>query len=160
MGASYQVFSRPSGCSSFSPSLVELIAAEVPEHDRFYELRLELDIFHRKADARSAWASSGRTIRWHRDNVLVALDRAVPPGSSVELTVRWSPGVQLILQGRVSGDDPRGTFINIRRRRFRGKPQLFGAPRARVANRRPHRTAGVVAAVLLAAAASGGSRCN
>ena len=154
MGTQYEVFPEPSGCPSFW--------AEVSEHNRFYELRLEFDIYRRPTQARAAWATSGRTIRWQRDNVLVAMERAVAPGSAVELAVRWTPGVQLVLQGQVIGEDPGGTLIKIRRPRFRGKPQSFRAPAGRGSKWRPHQTArGVTAAVaLLATAASGGLLCN
>lgn len=88
--------------------------------DRCYELRLEVDVFHRNPRSRSAWASSGRTLSWRRDRILLATDRPIGTASRIEMIIRWSPSVQLVVPGQVLRHEPRGAVVRIERRRSRG----------------------------------------
>ncbi len=95
--------------------------------NRRYELELEFDLFHLYGAKHLVWAGSGKTRNWSTTCVLVHSDRPLTAGASLQLAVRWSPGVQLIVVGRVVSTESRGAVVKILRRRFRGKPQIFGA---------------------------------
>jgi hypothetical protein len=98
--------------------------AERRSNQRF-ELALEFDLFQLRGAKRLAWHSSGITVDWSRNSVLLRSGRNLPPGSSAQLVVRWTAGVQLIVVGRVIRSDERGMVFKIQRRRFRGKPLLI-----------------------------------
>lgn len=87
--------------------------------ERFFELQLEVDVFHRSSRCHSTWASSGRTLGWHRDRILLATDRPIGSANPIELIVRWSPGLQLVVPGCVLRHEPRGTVVRIEKRRGR-----------------------------------------
>jgi hypothetical protein len=90
-----------------------------------FELPLEFDLFQLRGASRLAWYSSGTTIDWSRNSVLLRSGRNLGVGSSAQLVVRWTAGVQLIIVGRVIRCDERGMVLRILRRRFRGKPVLI-----------------------------------
>jgi len=90
-----------------------------------FELTLEFDLFQLRGAKRLAWHSSGATVDWSRNSVLLRSGRTLAVGSSAQLVVRWTAGVQLIVVGRVSRADERGMVLKILRRRFRGKPMLI-----------------------------------
>lgn len=100
-----------------------------------YELSVEFDLFHLFGANHLIWAGAGRTRNWSRNSILIEWDKPLPPGTSVEMVVRWSKGVQLIVVGRVLNNEPRGTVVRILRRRFRGKPEMVEIPGG--AERRP-----------------------
>jgi hypothetical protein len=90
-----------------------------------FELALEFDLFQLRGAKRLAWYTSGTTVDWSRNSILLQGGRSLAEGSSAQLVVRWTAGVQLIVIGRVMRTDERGTVVKIRRRRFRGKPVLI-----------------------------------
>lgn len=90
-----------------------------------YQIELEFELFHLWGASHLEWAGSGRTMNWSRNSILIPWDKPLAAGSSVELVVRWSSGVQLIVVGRVIAKEPRGVVVRILRRRFRGKPELM-----------------------------------
>lgn len=87
-----------------------------------FELALELDLFQLRGAKRLAWFASGTTVDWSRTSILLQCSRNLAAGSSAQLVVRWTAGVQLIVVGRVIRADERGMVIKILRRRFRGRP--------------------------------------
>lgn len=91
---------------------------------RRYDLAVEFDLFHLWGANHLIWAGAGKTRNWSRNSILIAWDKPLDAGSSVELVVRWSPNVQLVVVGRVLNSGARGTVVRILRRRFRGKPEL------------------------------------
>jgi hypothetical protein len=95
--------------------------AERRTNQRF-ELALEFDLFQLRGAKRLAWHSSGITVDWSRSSILLQSSRNLAAGSSAQLVVRWTAGVQLIVVGRAIRSDERGTVLKILRRRFRGKP--------------------------------------
>jgi hypothetical protein len=94
-----------------------------------YELTVEFDLFHLFGAKHLIWAGAGRTRNWSRNSILIEWEKPLPPGTSVELVVRWTKGVQLVVVGRVLTNESRGTVVRILRRRFRGKPDLVDIPR-------------------------------
>jgi hypothetical protein len=103
-------------------------SGEVPVERRAnqrFELPLEFDLFHLRGAKRLAWHSSGITVDWSRNSVLLQCGRKLAVGGSAQLVVRWVAGVQLIVVGRVIRCDERGMVFKIQRRRFRGKPLLI-----------------------------------
>lgn len=100
-----------------------------------YELAAEFEVFHLWGANHLIWAGAGKTRNWSRTSILVDWDKPLPAGSSVELVVRWSAEVQLVVVGRVLNSESRGTVVRILRRRFRTKPELADIPRT--ARRRP-----------------------
>jgi hypothetical protein len=92
--------------------------------NRRYNLEVEFDLFHLWGANHLIWAGAGKTRNWSRNSILITWDRPLEPGSSVELVVRWTPSVQLVIVGRVLNTEARGTVVRILRRRFRGKPDL------------------------------------
>jgi len=91
---------------------------------RRYDLAVEFDLFHLWGANHLIWAGAGKTRNWSRNSILITWDKPLTQGSSVELVVRWSPNVQLVVVGRVLNSETRGTVVRILRRRFRGKPDL------------------------------------
>lgn len=98
--------------------------AERRSNQRF-ELALEFDLFQLRGAEHLAWLASGTTIDWSRNSILIQCSRNLATGSSAQLVVRWTAGVQLIVVGRVIRTDERGMVVKILRRRFRGKPLLI-----------------------------------
>jgi len=98
--------------------------AERRSNQRF-ELALEFDLFQLRGAKRLAWYASGTTVDWSRSSILLRCGRSLAAGSSAQLVVRWTAGVQLIVVGRVIRTDERGMVLRIQRRRFRGKPALI-----------------------------------
>ena len=96
--------------------------------NRRFEIELEFDLFHLWGASHLVWAGSGRTRNWSKNSILIPWDKPLAAGSSVELVIRWCSGVQLVVMGRVVTIDARGVVVRIMRRRFRGKPELAGAP--------------------------------
>ena len=90
-----------------------------------FELPLEFDLFQLRGAKRLAWHSAGTTVDWSRNSILLRSGRNLAVGSSAQLVVRWTAGVQLIVVGRVVQSDDRGMVLKILRRRFRGKPMLI-----------------------------------
>lgn len=91
---------------------------------RRYELVVEFDLFHLWGAKHLIWAGTGHTRNWSRNSILIDWDKPLAAGSSVELVVRWSGNVQLVVIGRVLNSEERGTVIRILRRRFRGQSEL------------------------------------
>ncbi|MBZ5575689.1 MAG: hypothetical protein LAP40_03905 [Acidobacteriia bacterium] len=91
---------------------------------RRYGIELEFDLFYLWGAKHLVWAGAGRTANWSRNSILIHWNKPLSPGTSVELVVRWSEGVQLIVVGRVLSVDARGAVVRIVRRRFRGRPEL------------------------------------
>ena len=89
-----------------------------------YEVALEFDLFHLWGDNHLVWAGSGRTLNWSRNSLLIAYNKLLTAGSSVEIVVRWCPGVQLVVVGRVLNSGTRGTVVRMVRRRFRGQVEV------------------------------------
>ena len=89
-----------------------------------YDIVLEFDLFHLWGASHLIWAGTGWTRNWSRNSILIDWDKPLAAGSSVELVVRWSLGVQLVVIGRVLNSDARGTVVRILRRRFRGKTEI------------------------------------
>lgn len=94
-----------------------------------YDLELEFDLFHLHGAKHLVWAGSGQTLNWSRNSILIRPDRPLPASGAVQLVVRWAPGVQLIVVGRLLSSQQRGAVVKILKRRFRGKPQFYGLPR-------------------------------
>jgi len=93
--------------------------------NRRYAISVEFDLFRLRGRHRLTWAGSGRTIDWSRNSVLIPpVQQFMGGGTSVQLAVRWFPGVQLIITGRILSTQNRGTVVRIYRRVFRGKPWL------------------------------------
>lgn len=92
--------------------------------NRRYGIELEFDLFYLWGANHLIWAGTGRTLNWSRNSVLVEWSKPLAAGNSVELIVRWSPGVQLIVVGRVLATSDRGAVVRMVRRRFRGKPEF------------------------------------
>ncbi len=92
--------------------------------NRRYNLEVDFDLFHLWGANHLIWAGTGRTRDWSRNSILITWDKPLEAGSSVELVVRWTPSVQLVVVGRVLNTETRGTVVRILRRRFRGKPDL------------------------------------
>jgi hypothetical protein len=90
-----------------------------------FELALEFDLFQLRGAKRLAWYTSGATVDWSRNSILLQGGRNLAAGSSAQLVVRWTAGVQLIVIGRVMRTEDRGMVFKILRRRFRGKPVLI-----------------------------------
>jgi hypothetical protein len=101
-----------------------------------FELALEFDLFHLRGAKRLAWYAAGTTVDWSRNSILLKSGRNLAAGSSAQLVVRWTAGVQLIVTGRVIRNDERGMVFKIQRRRFRGKPVLI-VSLAQLVNMRP-----------------------
>src|SRR5690348_14053913 len=89
-----------------------------------YDLAVEFDLFHLWGANHLIWAGAGKTRNWSRNSILITWDKPLEAGSSVELVVRWTPSVQLIIVGRVLNSEARGTVVRILRRRFRSKEDL------------------------------------
>ena len=92
--------------------------------NRRYDLVVEFDLFHLWGANHLIWAGAGKTRNWSRNSILITWDKALEAGSSVELVVRWTPSVQLVIVGRVLHSEARGTVVRILRRRFRSKEDL------------------------------------
>src|SRR5689334_13025352 len=92
--------------------------------NRRYDLALEFDLFHLWGANHLIWAGAGKTRNWSRNSILISWDKPLEAGSSVELVVRWSPSMQLVVVGRVLNSEPRGIVVRILRRRFRSQPDL------------------------------------
>lgn len=105
------------------------LSPESPERraNQRYDVELEFDLFHLWGASHLVWAGSGRTLNWSRNSILIAWNRPLASGSSVELVVRWCSGVQLVVVGRVLASGSRGSVVKIIRRRFRGKPEFASA---------------------------------
>src|SRR5579864_7018432 len=91
---------------------------------RRYNLEVEFDLFHLWGANHLIWAGAGKTRNWSRNSILICWDKPLEAGSSVELVVRWTPNVQLVVVGRVLNTEARGTVVRILRRRFRSKTDL------------------------------------
>ena len=91
-----------------------------------YTIELEFDLFYLWGASHLIWAGEGRTRNWSRNSILIQWNKPLTVGGSVELVVRWSRGVQLIVVGKVLSSEPRGAVVRIVRRRFRGRPELAG----------------------------------
>ncbi len=89
-----------------------------------YDLAVEFDLFHLWGANHLIWAGAGKTRNWSRNSILITWDKPLQTGSSVELVVRWTPRVQLVIVGRVLNIEARGTVVRILRRRFRSKEDL------------------------------------
>ena len=92
--------------------------------NRRYEIAVEFDLFHLWGANHLIWAGTGKTRNWSRNSILIQWDKPLEAGSSVELVVRWSANVQLVIVGRVLSREARGTVVRILRKRFRGQPDL------------------------------------
>ena len=92
--------------------------------NRRYDLAVEFDLFHLWGANHLIWAGAGKTRNWSRNSILITWDKPLQTGSSVELVVRWTPRVQLVIVGRVLNIEARGTVVRILRRRFRSKEDL------------------------------------
>ena len=92
--------------------------------NRRYEIGVEFDLFHLWGANHLIWAGTGKTRNWSRNSILIDWDKPLEAGSSVELVVRWSANVQLVIVGRVLSREARGTVVRILRKRFRGHPDL------------------------------------
>ena len=108
-----------------------------------YALQLEFDLFHLHGARHLVWAGTGRTVNWSRNTILIRPARPLSSTGAVQLVVRWTAGVQLIIVGTLLSNQERGAVVKILRRRFRGKPSfdvlsghLAGAGRARDAHAR------------------------
>jgi hypothetical protein len=97
--------------------------------NRRYDLSVEFDLFHLWGVNHLIWAGAGKTRNWSRNSILFDWDKPLAAGSSVELVVRWSQNVQLVVVGRVLNSAARGTVVRILRRRFRGKADLVEVTR-------------------------------
>ncbi len=97
--------------------------------NRRYELELEFEMYLLRGARESLWCGLGSTRNWSRSSILVRCDRMPPADATVQLNVRWSPGVQLVVVARVVQIEKRGLVLRIVRRRFRGRPMLGGSPR-------------------------------
>jgi hypothetical protein len=86
-----------------------------------YELELELDAYAIREE-QLVWLGTGRTLNWSRTSILVRCGRPLPGGNTVQLVVRWRPGVQLVVMARVMRAAERGIVLHILQRRFRGRP--------------------------------------
>ena len=102
-------------------------AARERRSETRYQLELEFDLFRIRGAKQLTWMASGRTANWSRKSLLVCTGQHLAPGTSVQLVVRWSPGVQLVVIGRVTAAGSRGIVVRMLRRRFRGKPELAPA---------------------------------
>ena len=116
---------------SWQPNRPE-VGAGVAERraNQRYDLAVEFDLFHLWGVNHLIWAGAGRTRNWSRNSILIEWDKPLAEGSSVELVVRWSHNVQLVVIGRVLNVGARGTVIRILRRRFRAKSELAEITRA------------------------------
>jgi len=94
-----------------------------------YDLVVEFELFHLWGAKHLIWAGTGKTRNWSRNSILIDWEQALPEGASVELVVKWTAGVQLVVIGRVLHAATRGTVVRILRRRFRGKPEIPEIPR-------------------------------
>lgn len=92
--------------------------------NRRYEIAVEFDLFHLWGANHLIWAGTGKTRNWSRNSILVDWDQPLEAGNSVELVVRWSANVQLVIVGRVLSREARGTVVRILRKRFRSHPDL------------------------------------
>lgn len=90
-----------------------------------FELALEFDLYLLRGAKGVVWCAAGTTLDWSRNSILLRCGRNLAEGSSVQLVVRWTAGVQLVVTGRVIRSDERGMVFKIQRRRFRGKPLLI-----------------------------------
>ena len=93
-----------------------------------YELDLEFEMYQMRGSKEPQWCGFGRTRNWSRNSLLVQCNRPPAAGGSVQLNVRWTPGVQLVVIARVIRAERRGIVLRIERRRFRGKPALAVQP--------------------------------
>ena len=84
-----------------------------------YELAAEFDLFQLRGAKHRTWLGSGKTRNWSRSSILITWDKAVDVGSSVELVVRWSATVEMVVVGRILSNEARGTVIRVLRGRFR-----------------------------------------
>ena len=100
-----------------------------------YQIEMEFDLFHLWGARHLEWFGSGRTKNWSRNSILIVWDKPIDVGASVELVVRWSSGVELIVVGRVMISEPRGVVVRILRRRFRAKPEFSTAAAASATSR-------------------------
>lgn len=84
-----------------------------------YELTAEFDLFQLRGAKHRTWLGSGKTRNWSRSSILITWDKTVATGSSVELVVRWSATVEMVVVGRILSNEARGTVVRILRGRFR-----------------------------------------
>jgi hypothetical protein len=134
MEPDYQGFPEAGGAAGTGAACARVV--ERRAHPR-YNLVVEFELFHLRGAKRLTWAGTSQTRNWSRNSILIDWDQPLVPNTSVELVVRWSPGVQLVVIGRVMHTEARGTVIRILRRRFRGKPEFADAKHpARLTTRR------------------------
>jgi hypothetical protein len=91
--------------------------------DLRYQLHLDFDVYSMR-EGQFVWLGMGRTINWSRITILIRCDRPLMIGKCLQLAVRWSPGVQLVVVAEVIRSEPRGVVVRMLRRRFRGRPTL------------------------------------
>lgn len=84
-----------------------------------YELTAEFDLFQLRGAKHRTWLGSGKTRNWSRSSILISWDKTLAVGTSVELVVRWSATVEMVVVGRILGNEARGTVVRILRGRFR-----------------------------------------
>ena len=84
-----------------------------------YELTAEFDLFQLRGAKHRTWLGSGKTRNWSRSSILISWDKTLAAGTSVELVVRWSATVEMVVIGRILSIEPRGTVVRILRGRFR-----------------------------------------
>ncbi|HEY1239056.1 MAG TPA: hypothetical protein VGF16_00810 [Bryobacteraceae bacterium] len=84
-----------------------------------YELSAEFDLFQLRGAKHRTWLGSGKTRNWSRSSILIAWDKPLEVGSSVELVVRWSPTVEMVVIGRILSNEARGIVVRVLRGRFR-----------------------------------------
>src|SRR5579871_3500210 len=92
--------------------------------NRRYAIAVEFDLFHLWGANHLIWAGTGKTRNWSRNSILIEWDKPLEAGNSVELVVRWSANVQLVIVGRVLSRQTRGTVVRILRKRFRSQRDL------------------------------------
>ncbi len=84
-----------------------------------YELTAEFDLFQLRGAKHRTWLGSGKTRNWSRSSILIVWDKPLDVGTSVELVVRWSTTVEMVVVGRILSNEARGTVVRVLRGRFR-----------------------------------------
>jgi hypothetical protein len=92
--------------------------------ERRYEIDLPFDLYQIRKGKPALWIGTGRTENWSRKSILIQLERTLAQGTPLQMIVCWTPGVQLVVAGRVSGARDGKIVVRIVRRSFRGKPRL------------------------------------
>jgi len=103
---------------SWGPAAARAGRAERRANPR-YELAAEFDLFQLRGAKHRSWLGSGTTKNWSRSSILITWDKPLDVGSSVELVVRWSTTVEMVVVGRILSNEARGTVVRVLRGRFR-----------------------------------------